>query len=205
LIRDSSSWEIRKAAAYALGQVARDERQFADMRALKALTDGIDDVSREVRHEALQGLINLGPPGNPADVLALKGILEKRMKVDKDKLAGIWIRVALMRIDEGAINDANFNYIAALLKDKDTSLAADAARALGACGPFARKQVGDLIESLKSTDVSLVAWSCWGLGRIGSDAKAALPALEKLKESSDTSIKQAAEQAIKDINSPQKR
>lgn len=207
LIRDTSSWEIRKAAAYALGRVAYDEKNFANMQALAALADGIDDVSREVRVESLQGIISLGPPANPADQIALKGMLEKRMKADKDKLAGIWLRVALMRIDaDAAKNDANFNYIAALLRAKEPpGIAADAARALGACGPFASKQVGELIEALKSSDVSLVAWAAWALGRIGSDAKAAIPALEKLKESSDNSIKQAAEAAIRDINTPPKR
>lgn len=205
MIRDSASWEIRKASAYALGRVAVDEKNFADMRALRALADGIDDVSREVRVESLQGIINLGPPATQADQLALKALLDKRVKADKDKLAAIWLRVALMRIDAASVNDTNFNYISAQLKAiEPPGIAADAARALGVCGPAASKQVGALIDALKSSDVTLVTWAAWALGRIGNDAKPALPALEKLKESSDPSIKQAVDAAIKDINTPRR-
>jgi HEAT repeat protein len=172
---------------------------------LRALADGIEDVSREVRVESLQGIINLGPPGAPADQQALKALLEKRIKNDKDKLASIWLRVALMRIDGASVNDANFNYIADQMKATDPpGIAADAARALGVCGPAASKQVGPLIDALKSSDVTLVAWAAWALGRIGSDAKGAVPALEQLKESSDPSIKQAVEAAIKEINTVRK-
>ncbi len=204
-IRDPSSWEIRKASAYALGRCGYTETNFPDIRALNALNRGIDDSSKEVRIEALQGLINLGPPQSPVDQQALKDHFEKRLKVDKDKYVSIWVRVALMRIDEKAINDTNLKYIAGYLKKNDPlGINADAARALGAIGPMAKSTIPDLIVALQDKDISLVAWSAWALGRMGPDARSALPALEELKKSADTSIKSAVDDAIKNINTPKR-
>ena len=127
-INDPQSWEIRRAVCFALGRCGYDEMNYPDIRALEALNKGIDDASKEVRIEALQGLINLGPPQKPEHRQILKNHFERRVKVDKDKYAGIWVRVALMRIDEKAINDANIKYIAAFLKKTDPlGINADAA------------------------------------------------------------------------------
>lgn len=206
LIRDVNSWEIRKAAAFALGRAGLDERTYPDMKALVALIDGIDDRSKEVRIEALQGLINLGPPVTPQDQAEIKRRLEARVRVDKDKYVAIWVRVALMRMDVNAINDANLGYIAKQLKSTDPpGINADAARALGVIGPSAKSKLTELVEATRSSDVSLVTWSAWALGRMGPEGKSALPALNQLLESSDQSVKSAAQAAIKEINSPPRR
>ena len=84
MIGDRSSWETRKAVCYALGWVGRDERMVPDMRALRALVDAVDDFSKEVRMEALQSLINLGPPES-GDISQMKTLLERRLKADRDK------------------------------------------------------------------------------------------------------------------------
>lgn len=203
---DPQSWEIRRAAAFALGRCGYNERNFPDIRALQALNKGIDDASKEVRIEALQGLINLGPPESPQDRQLLKDHFERRTRTDKDKYAGIWVRVALMRLDEAAITDANIKYIAAFLKKNDPAgINADAARALGAIGPAARKAIPDLITALADKDVSLVAWSAWALGRMGGDARTALDALKSLlQNSADPAIKAAAQEAITAIHTPAK-
>lgn len=206
VIRDPASWEIRKASAFALGRCGYAENNFPDIRALIALNKGIDDVSKEVRIEALQGLINLGPPELPKDRFALKEHFDKRLKVDKDKYVSIWIRVALMRLDEAAITPANLNFIAGYLKKNEpVGIAADAARALGAIGPPAKSTVPELIAALGDKDITLVAWAAWALGRMGPDARSALPALEELKKTvTDPLVKTAIEEAIKSINTPKK-
>lgn len=206
MIRDQFSWEIRKAAAYALGRVGVDENSLPDIRALSALADAADDSSKEVRVEALQGLINLGPPVTPQDQLKLKAILESRVRADKDRYVGIWVRIALMRLDPNLINDANVSYISKHLKmTEPAGINADAARALGALGTTAKAKIPDLMECLKSSDTSLVAWSAWALGQMGPDAKQAIPLLQTLQESADPAVKNAATEAIKTINNPPRR
>ena len=204
MIKNPKSWELRKAAAYALGRVGRDSYNLPDIAALKALVDGIDDSSKEVRIESLQGLINLGIPTNPQHQLELKHALEQRVKADKDKFAAIWIRVALLRMDAGANTDHYINYIAKQLKSSDLGVASDAARALGACGPIAKAKIPDLIESLKSSDITLTVWAAWALGRMGNDAKGAIPSLTTLLESADANVKSAAKDAISEINAGKK-
>lgn len=205
LSHDKKSWEIRKAAVFALGRVGRDDLNLPDIRALVALVDAVDDPAKEVRVEALQSLVNLGPPTNPADQLALKQRLEGRIRADRDKFASIWLRVALMRMDATAVNDANINWIAKELKSNEPGIAGDAARALGAMGPAARSKVPELIACLQSKDNTLVAWAAWALGNMGSDGKPAVTALESLKDSTDTYVKQMVDTALKNINNPPKQ
>ena len=205
MIKSPHSWELRRAAAFALGRVGRDDMNFPDMRALKALVDGIDDPHcREVRIEALKGIIDLGPPPQPQHQSELRHMLEQRIKADKDKVAGIWVRVALLRMDAGANSNIFINDIAKNLKSNDLSLAADAARGLGACGVLAKSKIPDLIEAMKSSDVTLTYWCAWALGRMGPDASAALPALNALLQSADANVKSAAQEAMKEINTPKK-
>jgi HEAT repeat protein len=205
-LRDTSSWEIRKAAAYALGRCGYNEKNYPDIRALNALNQRVDDSCKEVRIEALQGLINLGVPETPQEKQTLKDHFEKRLKTDKDKYAGIWIRVALMRLDDKAITDTHLKFISGFLKKNDPmGINSDAARALGAIGPPARQTIPDLIAALKETDISLVAWSAWALGRMGGDAKSALPALQLVMETADPAVKAAVQDAINNINAPIRR
>jgi HEAT repeat protein len=199
MIKQNMSWELRRAAAYALGKVGRDDSGMPDMLALKALVDGIDDACKEVRVEALQGVINLGMPLLPQHQMELRGLLEQRARKDTDKFASIWVRVALLRMDAGPQADAYINDIAKHLKSTDLTLASDAARALGACGTIAKAKIPDLISTLKSSDITLTFWSAWALGRMGPDAKDALPTLTTLLESADSNVKTAAQEAIKQI------
>lgn len=199
MIKQNMSWELRRAAAYALGRVGRDDAGMPDMLALRALVDGIDDPCKEVRVESLQGVINLGMPPLPQDQNTLRGMLEQRVRADKDKFASIWVRVALLRMDAGPQTDQFVNDIAKYLKSPDLTLASDAARALGAVGVSAKSKIPDLIESLKSSDITLTFWSAWALGRMGPEAKNALPTLTTLLESADSNVKLAAQEAIKQI------
>jgi HEAT repeat protein len=116
------------------------------------------------------------------------------------------VRIALMRLDPNLINDANVSYISKHLKmTEPAGINADAARALGALGTTAKAKIPDLMECLKSSDTSLVAWSAWALGQMGPDAKQAIPLLQTLQESADPAVKNAATEAIKTINNPPRR
>jgi HEAT repeat protein len=197
-INNSQSWEIRKAVCHALGRVGFDETGSADLAALKAVVDAVDDYSKEVRMEALQSLVNLGPPSS-GNVSTLKTLLERRMKLDKDPSAVIWVRVALMRLDDKAVNDANLTIIAKQMKDKDLDIRVQAARALGYIGLAAKSKVPDLIEALKDEEALMVSQACWSLDRMGAEAEKALPSLETLLTHKDSNVRDIAKAAIEDI------
>src|SRR5207247_7974983 len=52
-IKDSSSWEIRKAAAFALGAIAEDRQRGPDVRAMRALADALKDTCFQVLMEGI--------------------------------------------------------------------------------------------------------------------------------------------------------
>jgi HEAT repeat protein len=197
-VNDRASWEIRKAACFALGSVGRDEQGMPDMRALAALVDAAKDYSKEVRMEALQGLINLGPPAS-GNVSQMRNLLEGRLKYDQDKSVTIWVRVAIMRLDEKAINDANLSIIAKQMKGTDVDIRIQAARALGYIGYPARSKLPELIEALKDEEPLMVQQVCWSIVRMGADAEKALPSLETLLSHKDGNVKASAKAAIEDI------
>lgn len=200
LIRDRSSWETRKAVCFALGWAGRDEKMVPDMAALTALVDGIDDPSKEVRMEALQGLINLGPPDAGQNTSQMKTLLERRLKADKDKSVVIWVRVAMMRLDEKQINDANLTIIAKLLKDPDIDIALQSARALFYIGRESKTKLAELVESLQSDDARMRLQVVQTIERIGPSAERAVPALQTISEKDkEEPVREAAKAAIKTI------
>jgi HEAT repeat protein len=194
------TFEIRQAACLALGQVGRDEGGFPIMQALGALVKATRDTSKEVRIEALQAIVNLGPPLS-ADVSNFKNLLKQRLNADKDKSVQIWARVALMRIDATEVNEPNITTIAKSIKEgTDPEIHGQAAKALGFIGPSAKSAIPDLIDALKSDELILVADAMWALSRMGDVAERALPSLETLANSHpNDEIKAGAKATIDEI------
>ena len=166
-----------------IGNTARNERGIPDILALRALIDAIDDPSKEVRAAALQSIINLGPPTGQSDISVMKNLLEKRLKADKDKACVIWVRVAIMRVDEKLINDANLSVISKLMKDSDVDVAL---RPPGLCfiGKESKLRIDDLIDALKHSEARMRVQVAETLERIGPAAERAIPASNAPKERS---------------------
>jgi HEAT repeat protein len=196
-------WEIRHAACMALGRVGVDEQNFSTMHALNALMGAIADREscKEVRIEALQSIINLGPP--PAgDIRNFKTALENRLNRDKDKFkdVAIWVRIALMRLDGTYVNESNISAVAKLMKDSDLDIRSQAARALGYIGASAKSAIPELIDALKSDEPLLIVQAAWALSRMGEAADRAIPALDALVNNSKSEdVKATAKAAIEEI------
>ncbi|MBV9124732.1 MAG: HEAT repeat domain-containing protein [Planctomycetes bacterium] len=145
-VRDKSSWEIRKAAAYALGAVARVPGNTPDPRALEALTKTLADGCSQVRLAALLALTNLGPPALAADrevvILALQNLLQ-----DRQPTVVIWTHMALMQYTR--ISEDHLAAIAKFLKSPDLEARSQAANALATIGSEASSVIPDLVEALK--------------------------------------------------------
>jgi len=199
MINDRSSWETRQAVCFALGAAGRNEQYVPDILALRALVDAIDDSSKEVRAAALQSLISLGPPTAANDKAQMKNLLEKRLKADKDKACVIWVRIALMSLDEKQITDANLTVISKLLKDPDIDVAMQAARALYFVGRESKLRLDDLVDALRHENPRMREQVIQSIERIGPAAERALPALELLVKDPDEGVSKAAKTAISTI------
>lgn len=152
---DRSAWEIRKAAAYALGSTAGDGKSTPESRAVQALTtSGLRDWCAQVRQESLNALIRLGPPAELADREAVFRALGTLLK-DRDHGVVIWAHVGMMRI-AGQVLPEHVNAIAKALKDPEPQTRREAARALGMLPNDAKAYVPDLVGALRDKDIAVV-------------------------------------------------
>jgi len=204
-MRDTSTWEIRRAAAFALGRIAiPDKDQPADRRAHIALANALTDPSGIVRREAMQSLLMLGRPGLPADLQVLRDRILQHAVKDKDRSVAIWARVCLMRLDPGAPNPTNITALSNLLKHKDPVVVLQATQAIGVIGPTAKQAIPDLIELLGNEEPACVTTACWALSLMGADANDAIVKLTALTKSKDEIISKAAQEAIDYITGKKK-
>jgi HEAT repeat protein len=193
-LKDTSSWEIRKAAAFAIGAVADDRQHGPDIRAMKGLAAALNDSCFQVRLEAILALTLLGPPLTANDKQAIIQSLKNAIP-DRNKIVSIWARVGQMRMDND-ITETHLTAIAKHLKAPELSPRVHAARALGTIGPQAKSRVPDLMASLDDNDPLVVVWSAWSLGFMGNAAAKAIPKLESLKQHRDEGVQRAAAEAL---------
>ncbi|HEY1375346.1 MAG TPA: HEAT repeat domain-containing protein, partial [Gemmataceae bacterium] len=207
-IDDRQSWEIRKEVCYALGTVGRDEQLWPIPDALEALGRAVMDRDKGVRLEALQSVILLGPPYPPVP-LRVRQVLDRRLKDERNKILSIWVRVAIMRLDESAINDANLSALSKQMlphgTDVDTRI--QAAKALGFIGPAAKAKVPEMIDALQKSDEPGMQYQlCWSLARMGQYAEKALGPLRTLQSAAkDESVRTAAKAAVGEIEKAMKQ
>jgi HEAT repeat protein len=185
-IDDRQSWEIRKSVCVALGTAGRDESGWPTVNVLDALARSIGDreTTRDVRIEALQAIINLGPP-YPGAPPQLVGLLKQRLNSEKDKSVLIWVRAAYLRLDPAAVTDANVTAISKQLAPKPgvpLEVRVQAAKALGWMGPIAKPGLTDMIEALQTSDQDVFTVQlCWSLARMGQYGDRAAPALKQVE------------------------
>jgi HEAT repeat protein len=85
------------------------------------------------------------------------------------------------------------------LTDSDPRVRGEATAALGAYRDHADKILPEMMALLEDDDPNVVALACDGLAGLGSKAAQAVPALQKLKGSSEFIVQQAAEEALRKI------
>lgn len=216
---DLASWEIRRAAAFALGNAGKaTPLNPLDMRAARALISlfagAYADRSAEVRLTAVTALGSMGIPALPRDKeLILQGLSQALN--DRYKPVVIWAHMGLMA--DGEPMDKHLPAIAKFLNTKsDTKdgfeTHVQAIRALGvmAKDPNAKSEVPSLVAALVKelrghdahAEPMLIAAVCWALSQMGDRAEKAVPFLNEVieKKDVDDSIKLAAKDAIDNIS-----
>lgn len=205
--RDNTSWEIRKAAVYALGKTgAGDKDDPPDMRVANALIQVLGaEHTALVRLEAVMGLGSLGRPakGSP-ERIAIEAALRKAV-ADRDRTVQIWAVVGLMAIND-EVPELHLLAIAKLLKSPELVNRAHAARALGTIGEKAQSRVPDLVDMLNDKQREGILAALWALASMKGSAHKALPAIKELsqRKEADEEVKQAALFTIEIINGKKK-
>jgi HEAT repeat protein len=207
--KDGSSWEIRKAACFALGRAgaATSKTDPLDMRAANALLYVLQrDHSALVRLEAAMALGSMGRPAMPSEQKLLEDALKHCANNDFDIPVRIWSVVGVLAINDAA-PDQGLAAIAQFLKNKELVIRTHAARALGTIGPRAKSRVPDLVDMLSDKQPEGRLAAIWALAHIGEGAQMALPALKEFAErkDQDETLRQAAKEAIDAINGKHKK
>lgn len=199
-LRDGATWEVRQAAAAALGAISGDGSNGPPTAVLKGLYDVLHDQAFQVRMAAVQSLAILGPgPNQDLSDNYVSALMPVALK-DPEPGLQIWARIAII----GATKDFGASNIAPIAKHVshiDPGVRSQAIQALGALGPQAKSSVTTLVAALKDEDQSVQISAMWALGRMETSGASALPILEKIASDINQSdyMKKSAKDSIEKI------
>lgn len=203
---DQKSWQNRKAAATALGSLGQPTTKDdgPDPQAIRGLIRTLKfDTSHQVRREAINALMVLGPPKIEAIWKELRLALTEAWTKETDKSIALWARVAYVRTEQDLIKptDPNLVAITKLLASPDQTLKQEAIQALGVIGEEAKSRVPELIAIVegKNEEPIVIATAIWALSQIPSETAKTLPVINSFRRAQDNTIKAAAETAYRTL------
>jgi HEAT repeat protein len=214
-VADDHSWEVRAAAAEALGRLGAPAYEYkavlngpaatktltikrpASVTAMAKLSNVLlSDRSSAVRMEACHALINLGPPQpkNPQDYVTLTmPYLQKitgRIKNEKEPAVKVWLNLLNMMYD-GRIFDSTLQLLQKDVNSPDQRVRLQALAALNVLGPAALPALPGVATRLHSgTPVDQVAAIQTMLALGEETAQTVLPELERFVTATRTDPKQ---------------
>ena len=200
--KDGGSWEIRKAAVFALTRAASDVAKLVNSGAVEALVSRLSSTSEAsalVRLEAAMSIATLGMLSKHDHEVVSKGLANA--EYDREKMVAIWARVGLA-VHDNKLTPADIKTLEKYLQSPDLPSRTHAARALGTIaslgnpGPLLKPVIPYLIKLLDDKEELAQVAAIWALGRIGPDAKAALPRLKELLQ--DKNVTEEGKQFVKE-------
>ena len=207
---EPSSWQIRKAAASALGSVGRgfvnpnnpaDRIDPVEPAVLGLLKQLQVDSSLAVRREAANSLILVGPV-SAAQQKLWRTTLDNVLKSEKDRgIAGL-VRVAIIKNDPAGVkgNEQLVSAITTQLLAPEPAARSEACQALGMLGEPVSKTAQDLLDIVTNPkeDNSVVAAAIMAVATMKSRAALTTPVLKKVSEShKNDEVKAFAKEAVR--------
>jgi HEAT repeat protein len=182
--RDMGSWEIRKAAVFALTRTMTDVTATVNPLAVDALTSRMYNVepSTLVRLEATMSICSIGKVSLDESKKIVAAL--KTAEKDKEVAIQIWALVG-MCVHDNRLTKNDIATLNKFLKHKDLPARTHAARAIGTIasvgnpGDLIKDTIGPLTEMLGDSEEHGQVAAIWALGQIGPPAK---PALKRLDE-----------------------
>jgi HEAT repeat protein len=205
-VKDLGAFEIRRAAALALGEAGQatkmDEIDMSAARALYGTFSGpYPDPCADVRLAAVMAFGSMGIPRDEANNQAIIHALTHAASTDKNKSVVIWAHVGLIAHKESP--KEHLSAILAFLDSKDFMARFQALHAIGAMGKEGKAlyAIPALIKTLQDKEPVLVMTSAWALGEMKEDAKEAVPSLKEVKDKKETEkqVKASIEDALEKI------
>ncbi|MCE9530784.1 MAG: HEAT repeat domain-containing protein [Planctomycetes bacterium] len=203
-IIDPTSWQNRKAAAEALGKLGQPTAagEGPDIEAVKGLIKCLKtETSHQVRREAINSLMVLGPPTVEAVWRDLRSALEVSAR-DNDRSIVIWSHVVFLRSDFPVKpGDPHMAALTKLIHTTEQSHRIEAIQAIGVLGDEGRSRLNELIALAKSDkeEPAIIASALWAMSQMPCEATKILPIIDNFKRAPNELIKQAAETAYKTL------
>ncbi len=209
-LRNSRSYELRRASAEALGQVGRSDPKTntpVNRQAIIALMNALKEESAlMVRIEIVQSLIFLGPPDDEQDLAAEIRILEQRTQSEPDPVLKLWLYVSLMRLRPNLINEKNLTPLSTALSSSDHRVRIGAVQCFAFMGPDAKSKAGALKVGLeaahtgKDEDKEFAYQTLFAVARMGKEASVLRPQVQALLTHPEAAIKEMAKYALDRID-----
>ncbi len=187
------SWETRMAAATAFGRIGApptEKGEPNDAAAKFLLNTMLKDACAGVRMEAIQALLQIGPPKpkNPEDYAKDLKLyvepVETRIRLEKDKGILCWLYLLNVMYDDRTLAE-HVKKIASYIKAPDSPMVRmHAINSCAALGPKAAPVMPQLMEALNYDEPELVIAAMSALAQIGMEARGAQPELEKIAKGS---------------------
>ena len=200
LLRDQSAWEIRQAAAQALGLIAYDKQSGPNVDVLRALYAELGDSAFQVRLASIQSLTYLGPPGDKSGADSYVKSLEPIALKDPEVAMQIWARCAVAHAVQDFSEDM-LGPIGKMMADPDAIVRTQALQAMGTLGPKARTTLPGIIRCLGDSDGMVKLTAIWAVGQMGDSSIMVLPQLQAIiaDPKEDETAKLLAKQSITKI------
>ena len=174
--------EVRRKAAYALGQIG-------DPAAITVLVQSLKDERGEVRAAAASALVRMGSLTVPELIRSLNS---------KDAVVRSTAAYALGRIGEPNAIPA----LVQLLNDERWEVRQNAASALGKIDQSSQTVVFTLIQGLSDKHINVRISAASMLGQIGAPAEAAIPGLAYALNHQQVTLRGTAAKALGQIGVP---
>lgn len=186
----ASTYELRSLCIDALLTAGVDEKKGPDPRVTDALimrATPFREPAEEVRYKAVMALGALGRPQDPKKLASVITILKAPGNYrSTNKIIRMWSHVGLMALED-KVYEKELRDIAALLKDPESHMKAQAVIALGALRDKAHAYVGDICNMAKREKDPYVRMAvAQALARMGNKGDRVVDTLLKIIEEADS-------------------
>lgn len=193
--KEGGSWQLRRAAAAALGSVGLGmlnmatpdpaDREPPDQGAVSALLDILkQDNCAAVRREAVNSLIAVGPV-SAAQLKKWRADLDGVVGREKDKSVLLWTRVCILHNDPNGVkgNELMLDAVAKVLQAPEAAGRLEACQGLNVIGQPASPKLDDLMNVIKNKteEPAVVAAAIAAVATMKEQAKIILPTIDQIK------------------------